>query len=330
MHFNATQYGQIELIGGAEDDQFSLYGGKGTQRIVGGAGIDTIELNYGAERYALEKQGDTWVLHADQDSIRLEGIEQIRWNGQTQTLEQALGGQQGTAGDDQFMLMRHHREYDGGAGIDALVLPSTYDPTVHLEQQGDAWLLRLSDRELLLRNVEVLRFNNMELDLQRDGAKALQPIQQHLLGADGLHLIGNALGTPLMGGLGDDRLEGGGGDDSLYGGKGQDTAVFSGLRSQYEVRLDSFTGQASVRDRVSGRDGNDTLIAIEKLQFADGLFDLEAVAEHHSSQPEPELPINQDPHFDWSSVGLPEILVIGTTELISFTDTADTLSPYLL
>ena len=269
MYISATQYGQVHLIGSAEDDHFSLYGGKGTQHIVGGAGIDTIELNYGAERYALEQQGDTWILHAARDRIRLEGIEQIRWNGQTQTLEQALGAQQGTAGDDQFMLMRHHREYDGGAGTDALALPSNYDHTVHLEQQGDAWLLRLSDRELLLRNVEVLRFNNMELDLQQDGAKALQPIQQQPLGADGLHLIGNALGTPLFGGTGDDLLEGGAGDDSLYGGKGQDTAVFSGLRSQYEVRLDSFTGQASVRDRVSGRDGKDTLVSIEQLQFAD-------------------------------------------------------------
>lgn len=287
MQINAFQRGQRELLGSADDDQFSLYGGKGQERISGGAGTDTLTLNYGGHRYALEKQGEHWVLYADDEAIRLEGIEQIRWGEQVMSLEQALGAQHGSSGDDLATLMRHHREYDGGAGTDTVLIPVPYTHEVHLEPRGEAWLLRFGERELLLQNVERLQFNNFELNLSRDGAKAVQPIQRLPFGTEGLRVIGNELGSPVAGEIGDDWLEGGGGDDSLYGSKGQDTAVYSGQRSEYEVRLDTYTGRATVRHLGEGRDGTDSLVSIERLQFADGLFDLEALAERYASQPEP-------------------------------------------
>jgi Ca2+-binding RTX toxin-like protein len=60
---------------------------------------------------------------------------------------------------------------------------------------------------------------------------------------------------------GNDRLIGGKGDDTLYGGKGVDTAVFSGVRSAYQISANKTT--------VMGPDGTDTLIDIERLEFDD-------------------------------------------------------------
>ncbi|WMY87010.1 peroxidase family protein [Pseudomonas shirazica] len=59
------------------------------------------------------------------------------------------------------------------------------------------------------------------------------------------------------------------------GGAAFDTAVFSGLRSEYTVTqntkgtLDTSDDVWTVTDNVAGRDGVDTLLHIERLQFAD-------------------------------------------------------------
>jgi hypothetical protein len=66
---------------------------------------------------------------------------------------------------------------------------------------------------------------------------------------------------------GNDWLKGQGGDDRIDGGAGIDTAVFSGFRSNYLIKVDS-DGSVSVLDQM-GTDGTDTLINVERLQFAD-------------------------------------------------------------
>ena len=75
-------------------------------------------------------------------------------------------------------------------------------------------------------------------------------------------------GSQLQGFTGDDTLISGTGDDILDGGPGTDTAVFSGVRSSYTV-----TSGGGVLT-VVGPDGTDTLIHVEKLQFADQTLDL--------------------------------------------------------
>jgi len=65
----------------------------------------------------------------------------------------------------------------------------------------------------------------------------------------------------LSGGAGNDKLIGGKGNDALDGGSGVDTAIFSGNRSSYTI------GGAGTG--VSGPDGTDTLMSIERLQFSD-------------------------------------------------------------
>jgi len=77
----------------------------------------------------------------------------------------------------------------------------------------------------------------------------------------------------LFGGSGNDRFAGAGGDDDIHGGGGIDTAVYAGLRSDYDVFAED--GVLTVDG-----DGIDRLFAIERLQFANGTlaFDRDGTA----------------------------------------------------
>jgi serralysin len=78
-------------------------------------------------------------------------------------------------------------------------------------------------------------------------------------------------GSDLMLGLtGDDTLTGNGGNDTLDGGAGSDTARFTGNFADYAI---SGRGASlAVTDRVSARDGSDSVLNAEFLQFADGTY----------------------------------------------------------
>ena len=79
-------------------------------------------------------------------------------------------------------------------------------------------------------------------------------------------LIGNELINELSGRAGDDFLKGLEENDSLDGGEGVDTAVYLNNKADYTVEFNSdhVLVTASVGD-----EGTDTLINIEKIQFAD-------------------------------------------------------------
>ncbi len=82
-------------------------------------------------------------------------------------------------------------------------------------------------------------------------------------GAD--EVIGSDFEDLLQGYAGNDAMIGGAGDDTLGGGDGYDTAVYSGDRSAYTVKL-SVSG-IEVQDRRAGGDGADQLSDIEALTF---------------------------------------------------------------
>ncbi len=81
-----------------------------------------------------------------------------------------------------------------------------------------------------------------------------------LLGGDGADL--------LAGGPGDDILEGGAGDDWIDGGGNLDVVRFTGAFADYSL---SMQGGNLVVTALSTNEGVDTLVSIERLQFADGL-----------------------------------------------------------
>ena len=76
------------------------------------------------------------------------------------------------------------------------------------------------------------------------------------------------------GGVGNDTILGNEVNNVLDGGLGSDTAVYQGNKSQYTITNNN--GTWTITDSVSGRDGEDTISGIEKLQFSDTLFTLSA------------------------------------------------------
>jgi hypothetical protein len=99
------------------------------------------------------------------------------------------------------------------------------------------------------------------------------PGNYFLDGSDGNDILSGLTGRDTIEGFGgNDALYGGGGDDFIDGGDGIDTAVFVGARSAYSVR-----GNVSSMT-VSGPEGFDQLVNVERLQFTDKkiAFDLGA------------------------------------------------------
>lgn len=77
----------------------------------------------------------------------------------------------------------------------------------------------------------------------------------------------------VYGNAGDDRLNGGAGNDLLDGGAGIDIVIASGSRSQYA--LTKVSNGYQLQDTILNRDGTDTLISIERLQFSDAKIALD-------------------------------------------------------
>jgi len=92
-------------------------------------------------------------------------------------------------------------------------------------------------------------------------------LQQYgLSGADTIN--GSSFSDSLLGYAGNDVIRGGGGNDYIDGGLGLNTAVYSGVASAYSITLNG-TNAATVNDLVAARDGTDTDINIQRLQFFD-------------------------------------------------------------
>lgn len=91
--------------------------------------------------------------------------------------------------------------------------------------------------------------------------------------AGGDFIDGGAGNDQLQGNEGDDYIRGGAGDDFIHGGTGTDTAVYSGSVKDYTYRRN---GEEFFLSHVAGSmiDGDDRLISIERLVFADATIDL--------------------------------------------------------
>ena len=88
-------------------------------------------------------------------------------------------------------------------------------------------------------------------------------------GAD--RLTGGFGDDTLNGGTGNDTLAGAGGTDTIDGGVGVDTAVYAGNRADYTITSEN--GVTTITT-VGQAEGTDRLTNVERLQFADGLRDI--------------------------------------------------------
>ncbi|MFN6485727.1 putative Ig domain-containing protein [Nostoc sp. DedQUE02] len=103
-----------------------------------------------------------------------------------------------------------------------------------------------------------------------DGGNGNDVIQ----GWKGNDTLGGGNGDDILDGEeGDDSLTGGLGNDVLKGGAGNDTATYSGNYTDYRIHK-LLSGLIEIKDTVTsnGDDGTDTIQGIERLQFANGIF----------------------------------------------------------
>jgi len=233
------------LIGSAHSDR--LTGDTGANQISGGAGDD---LLFGGA-------GDDW-LNGDDGSDRLEGGEGA------DRLEGGAGNDilMGGAGNDFLIGGAGDDVLDGGGGSDTAYFAVSMEG-VAFTYEGGAIIVSGQGRDTLT-NVEFLQFTDGRLEVGADGRVVLQPLND-VIGTPGVdRLMGGAGRDNILGMEGDDVLFGGGNWNFLNGGSGVDTALYGGVRLQYEASNAFISG---------GREGaNDALTSIEQARFVDGVL----------------------------------------------------------
>ncbi|MCL4744046.1 MAG: cadherin-like domain-containing protein [Burkholderiaceae bacterium] len=148
------------------------------------------------------------------------------------TIEHATGG----GGDDRIVGNDAANRLQGGAGNDTLQGGA-----------GDDYLIGGDGNDIL------------------EGGTG----DDHLIGGDGNDTLDGGAGDDhLAGGDGDDTLAGGPGNDTLEGGAGNDTALYERAFSDY---LLWFAGDTITLGARVGDSGVDTLVGVERAQFADGM-----------------------------------------------------------
>ena len=165
-----------------------------------------------------------------------------------------------------------------GGGFDRVVFNNS---KVSYTISGSAEALQVSGEGLDdLHNVELLQFSDISLTPQSlfnaeiDGSGSSETLDgteygEIIAGLGGDDVLNGFEGADsLFGGDGDDTLFGGLGDDFLQGDLGYDTASFTGDFSLYTL----FENGSSVTS-ITGAEGHDFLLGIEKLEFADGTYE---------------------------------------------------------
>jgi methionine-rich copper-binding protein CopC len=103
------------------------------------------------------------------------------------------------------------------------------------------------------------------LSAEQNGISYIEPY--HFTGSTAADvIIGTGSADTLSGLAGNDLFMGLGGNDSIDGGTGIDTAVYSGTRASHTV---TSNGLSLTVAGAAGVDGTDTLLNVERLQFAD-------------------------------------------------------------
>src|SRR5258706_5757809 len=84
-------------------------------------------------------------------------------------------------------------------------------------------------------------------------------------GSDPVRLDGNAAANVLVGNAADNSFAPGTGNDTIIGGGGIDTVYYAWTRPYYSV-----SGDPTVSGSISGFEGTDRLLGIERVKFLDG------------------------------------------------------------
>lgn len=245
-----------------------LDGGRGTNVLNGGTGKDTFDLEFGSNTvnggggqdvadYFLAKSGITANLATGLVS-------------KAGGLTDQLNGVQSVVGSnfDDILTLGSGSNFVAGEGGNDLLYGRTDSGTAQMVLEGGT-----GDDTYVISNLHDFVSENAGegTDTVRTtlASYTLQANVENLVGtaATGQTLTGNSLDNTISASAGS-TLVGGGGNDRLIGSAGIDTAVYSGNAADYVINTTS-AGITTITDKIAGRDGTDTLTAIEYLRFAD-------------------------------------------------------------
>jgi Ca2+-binding RTX toxin-like protein len=248
--------------------------GAGNDTIIGGAGVDTIDGGIGSDTVSISNIAtgyhySHWLVTNAAGEIQPE----LHYNSSYETIKATLSDNVSTtlryhnwyewitqltlknvenwnilAGSslpDLLIVQGMGTTYDGGDGLDTLY--ADWSATTN----GITWVNDPTGNAQVVNGVTI---KNAERMLITTGS-----------GNDKIDnsYTGNNTNDYIDTGAGNDTINGGAGNDTLTGGSGADTAIFSGLRTNYQIT--AITNGI----RVTGTDGTDDLYGIETLQFSD-------------------------------------------------------------
>lgn len=173
----------------------------------------------------------------------------------------------GGAGNDTLEAGAGTDTLIGGSGNDLAVVSHTessyqvtYNSSTGTYTLKDAY----GDTDVVI-GIESFQFSDVTVFASDLG---IAPMVQTFTGTAGNDSLTGSPGNDSISGLaGNDTLTGGGGNDTIDGGAGANSAVYSGTRAQYN--LAAITGGLTVADQTPGRDGTDTVLNVQTLQFSD-------------------------------------------------------------
>jgi len=248
--------------------------------IAGGSGIDTLDLSAyedgGMFVGLLAEKARDLDYEKGKGEYNIVGIENLIGTPQNDIFRGSIVPNilKGGPGDDQLYSYGDADIIYGGEGDDLLnggyqvdevyggpgndrILVATISEGDHIDGGPGIDTFDLSKFTHSGYSVDLEAGVNFELEDRGQGKFRIAKIE---------NVIGTGLDDVITGDARDNVLTGGAGDDQIDGSGGSDTAIFSGVKADYE--LSKSEGMLTVT-HISGGDGSDVLSNIEVLKFSD-------------------------------------------------------------